>query len=97
MKSPLLSASTAIALFTILTPATFAAQPTTRSKQPSTLYQQNFTNVSKAQSTDQLQTPTNDQKYPRCNGDAAKATPPIPNYPTQIRNVIWRNMRAMCT
>jgi len=31
-----------------------------------------------------------------CKGDAARATPPIPNNPTHIRNVIWRNMRAMC-
>ena len=31
-----------------------------------------------------------------CQGDAKRATPPIPNYPTHIRNVVWKNMRAMC-
>jgi len=31
-----------------------------------------------------------------CKGDAVRATPPIPNYPTHIRNVVWRNTRAMC-
>lgn len=32
----------------------------------------------------------------KCKGDAARATPPIPNYPHHIRNVVWRNTRAMC-
>lgn len=31
-----------------------------------------------------------------CKGDAALAKPPIPNRPTHIRNVVWRNTRAMC-
>jgi hypothetical protein len=31
-----------------------------------------------------------------CRGDAARDQPPIPNYPTHIRNVVWRNMRMMC-
>ncbi len=31
-----------------------------------------------------------------CKGDAVRATPPIPNHPTHIRNVVWRNVRAMC-
>jgi hypothetical protein len=31
-----------------------------------------------------------------CQGDASHSTPPIPNYPTHIRNVIWRNTRALC-
>lgn len=31
-----------------------------------------------------------------CKGDAARAKPPIPNNPTHIRNVVWRNRRAMC-
>lgn len=33
---------------------------------------------------------------PACKGDAVRATPPIPNYPTHIRNVVWRNTRVMC-
>jgi hypothetical protein len=32
----------------------------------------------------------------KCKGDARKEKPPIPNYPHHIRNVIWRNTRAMC-
>ncbi|PSB15065.1 hypothetical protein C7B65_25340 [Phormidesmis priestleyi ULC007] len=32
----------------------------------------------------------------RCTGDAARSTPPVVNYPTHIRNVVWRNMRAVC-
>jgi hypothetical protein len=32
----------------------------------------------------------------KCTGDAARLTPPVPNYPTHIRNVIWRNKRTMC-
>lgn len=31
-----------------------------------------------------------------CTGDAVRSTPPIPNYPTHIRNVVWRNTRALC-
>lgn len=31
-----------------------------------------------------------------CKGDAARVTPPIPNRPTHIRNVVWRNVRAKC-
>jgi hypothetical protein len=33
---------------------------------------------------------------PACKGDAARPKPPIPNNPTHIRNVVWRNVRAMC-
>ena len=29
-------------------------------------------------------------------GDALREKPPIPNYPHHIRNVVWRNTRAMC-
>jgi len=32
----------------------------------------------------------------RCTGDAARSTPPVVNYPTHIRNVVWRNTRAIC-
>lgn len=32
----------------------------------------------------------------KCKGVAARATPPVVNYPTHIRNVVWRNVRAMC-
>lgn len=32
----------------------------------------------------------------KCKGDALRKKPPIPNHPTHIRNVVWRNMRAMC-
>lgn len=32
----------------------------------------------------------------KCTGDAARSNPPIVNYPTHIRNVIWRNTRAIC-
>jgi hypothetical protein len=35
-------------------------------------------------------------KGTKCYGDALRATPPVVNYPTHIRNVVWRNMRAMC-
>jgi len=31
-----------------------------------------------------------------CKGDALREKPPIPNHPTHIRNVVWRNTRAMC-
>lgn len=32
----------------------------------------------------------------KCTGDAARAKPPVPNYPSHIRNVVWRNTRALC-
>lgn len=32
----------------------------------------------------------------RCTRDAAHSTPPVVNYPTHIRNVVWRNVRAIC-
>lgn len=32
----------------------------------------------------------------KCKGDALREKPPIPNYPHHIRNVVWRNTRAMC-
>ena len=32
----------------------------------------------------------------KCKGDALREKPPIPNYPYHIRNVVWRNTRAMC-
>lgn len=44
----------------------------------------------------QATTPVSIPSDPACKGDAARATPPIPNNPTHIRNVVWRNMRAMC-
>lgn len=31
-----------------------------------------------------------------CKGDAARPTSPVPNNPTHLWNVIWRNQRAMC-
>ncbi len=31
-----------------------------------------------------------------CKGDAQSSTPPVPNHPTYIRNVVWRNTRALC-
>lgn len=31
-----------------------------------------------------------------CKGDALREKPPIPNHPTHIRNVVWRNTRSMC-
>ncbi len=100
MKNPLVAASTAIAISVISMPIAFARQPVvlapndtlTTSGMPhrwqsSTLRNQNLTNASNAQNaTVQAQMPTNTAKRPRCTGDAAKATPPIPNYPTHIRN-----------
>jgi hypothetical protein len=32
----------------------------------------------------------------KCKGDALREKPPVPNYPHHIRNVVWRNTRAMC-
>lgn len=32
----------------------------------------------------------------RCTGDAVRSTPPVPNYPTNVRNIVWRNTRALC-
>lgn len=32
----------------------------------------------------------------KCKGDAARATPPVVNYPTHIQNIVWRNTRAKC-
>lgn len=32
----------------------------------------------------------------RCRGDALREKPPVPNYPHHLRNVVWRNTRAMC-
>ena len=32
----------------------------------------------------------------KCTGDAARAKPPVPNYPSHIRNVVWRNQQARC-
>jgi hypothetical protein len=31
-----------------------------------------------------------------CTGDAARSTPPVVNNPTHIRDVVWKNMRAIC-
>ncbi|PSB34919.1 hypothetical protein C7B82_01750 [Stenomitos frigidus ULC18] len=31
-----------------------------------------------------------------CTGDLAHLTPPVVNNPTHIRNVVWKNMRAVC-
>lgn len=31
-----------------------------------------------------------------CKGDASHSTPPVPNYPANVRNVVWRNTRALC-
>lgn len=108
MKTPLISISTAIVLSVISIPNAFANQLTVPSSvnttssatlpqpQPNTL--QNATNDSHTQNTPvqtRMRTPT--APHRRCTGDAAKATPPVPNNPTHLRNVIWRNMRAMCT
>lgn len=46
--------------------------------------------------TTQATTPVSSAAETTCKGDAALAKPPIPNNPTHIRNVVWRNMRAMC-
>jgi hypothetical protein len=46
-------------------------------------------------STPAQSSPTKPATAP-CQGDAKRATPPIPNHPTHIRNVVWKNMRAMC-
>lgn len=35
-------------------------------------------------------------KTNQCTGDARFSKPPVVNYPHHIRNVVWRNMRAMC-
>lgn len=43
-----------------------------------------------------LSTSTANAVEKKCKGDAVRATPPIPNRPTHIRNVVWRNTRAMC-
>lgn len=40
--------------------------------------------------------PTAGATETKCTGDTARATPPVPNYPTHIRNVVWRNMRTLC-
>lgn len=32
----------------------------------------------------------------KCTGDAARAKPPVPNYLSHIRNVVWRNTRTLC-
>jgi hypothetical protein len=32
----------------------------------------------------------------QCTGDARFSNPPVVNNPHHIRNVVWRNMRAMC-
>lgn len=31
-----------------------------------------------------------------CKGDARSSTPPVLNYPTHLRNVVWRNTRTLC-
>lgn len=31
-----------------------------------------------------------------CKGDAPREKPPVPNYPYNIRNVVWRNIRLLC-
>lgn len=31
-----------------------------------------------------------------CKGDALQEKPPVPNYPYNIRNIVWRNMRLLC-
>ncbi len=40
--------------------------------------------------------PAANAKETTCKGDAQSSTPPVPNYPTYIRNVVWRNTRALC-
>lgn len=30
-----------------------------------------------------------------CHGELYRSTPPVPNYPTHIRNVIWRNAQFL--
>lgn len=47
-------------------------------------------------SATQASTPVSTTAKTKCKGDAARATPPKPNYPTCIQNVVWRNVRAMC-
>jgi hypothetical protein len=32
-------------------------------------------------------------KAVKCQGELYRATPPVPNYPTHIRNVVWRNAK----
>ena len=32
----------------------------------------------------------------KCTGDAAHVKPPVPNYPSHIRNVVWHNQQALC-
>lgn len=32
----------------------------------------------------------------KCKGDALREKPPVPNHPTHVRNVVWRNTRSMC-
>lgn len=46
--------------------------------------------------TAQATTPVSSATKAACKGDAALAKPPIPNNPTHIRNVVWRNTRSMC-
>jgi hypothetical protein len=57
---------------------------------------QSKTSVSQA-STGAKPQSTNPVKSTKCKGDAVRSTPPVVNNPTHIRNVIWRNMRAMCS
>jgi hypothetical protein len=43
-----------------------------------------------------ISTSTANAAETKCKGDALREKPPIPNHPTHIRNVVWRNTRAMC-
>lgn len=110
MRTPLIFVSIAIVLSVISIPTAFANQLTVPSSvnttssatlpqpQPNTLRNQNAINGSHTQNATvqaQMRTPTT--LHRRCTGDAAKAKPPVPNNSTHLRNVIWRNMRAMCT
>lgn len=47
-------------------------------------------------SATQAATPVPTTAKTTCKGVATRATPPVPNYPSHIRNVVWRNVRAMC-
>lgn len=31
----------------------------------------------------------------KCQGELYRATPPVPNHPTHIRNVVWRNTQFL--
>lgn len=66
--------------------------------QPSNVNQEKPVDVRDKEEVKEIGTPTPavSPVANQCTGDARFAKPPVVNNPHHVRNVVWRNMRAMC-